>query len=341
MKYDAIMVPDARRRFATGLAAAVLTTGLGLACAGGTAFAADHVPNKVHGVSTTKWSAKKAPNYVKKAGRAVVKAKPAKGKIKYKALDSKGRTQQVKGTITYRLVKKSAGWRESFASDANPSGWGHNKVVKIKLPTGRTYRGYLYNRSHLIADSLGGHAVRANLVTGTRMQNVGANNGNGGMAYCETRAVKWLYRHHKGSIYYAATPKYVGNELIPRSVVVDMKSSDGTLNGRYVVYNAANGYKINYRTGTWKKTKATAYRKHKKSSTKNTAHKKYAKKHTKKAKAHKKAAAKHSRMVYTTATGARYHSTKHCRGLSRARHIYRESIKAAKAQGLTKCHLCW
>ena len=158
--------------------------------------------------SSTSWSAAKAPNYVKTTGKAKVKAKPAKGKVVYSKLDKRGRTRAAVGTITYKLVKRSAGWRESMGSSCNPSGWGRNGRVAIKLPNGRTYHGYFWNRSHLIADSLGGHAVRRNLVTGTRMQNVGANDGKGGMAYCETKVRNWLYAHHSGSVYYRATPVY-------------------------------------------------------------------------------------------------------------------------------------
>ena len=136
------------------------------------------------------------------------------------------------------MVKESAGWREEFAEDAEPSGWGKNRIVEIKLYNGKYYRGFLWNRSHLIADSLGGRAIRRNLITGTRMQNVGANNGKGGMAYTERKVVNYLYRHHKVSVYYSATPIYKGKELIPRSVIVDIKSSDKKLNERVIVYNA-------------------------------------------------------------------------------------------------------
>lgn len=82
----------------------------------------------------------------------------------------------------------------------------------------------IWNRSHLIADSLGGRAFRRNLIKGTRMQNVGANDGKGGMAYTERKVVNYLYKHQKASVYYSAKPIYKDNELIPRSVIVDIKS---------------------------------------------------------------------------------------------------------------------
>jgi DNA-entry nuclease len=108
----------------------------------------------------------------------------------------------------------------------------------------------------LIADSLGGRAIRRNLITGTRMQNVGANDGTGGMAYTERKVVNYLYEHHNGSVYYSANPVYRGKELLPRSVIVDVKSSDKKLNERVIVYNAAKGYKINYKKGMVKKANA-------------------------------------------------------------------------------------
>lgn len=98
----------------------------------------------------------------------------------YSKLDSMGRTKRVVGNINYKLVRDSAGWREDIPESEDPSGWPrNNKIIKIKLYNGRTYRGYGWNRSHLIADSLGGKAIRRNLITGTRMQNVGANDGKG------------------------------------------------------------------------------------------------------------------------------------------------------------------
>ena len=123
-----------------------------------------------------------------------------KESLKYSKLDKYGRTRRVVGNITYKMVKKSAGWREGFAEGSEPSGWGKNTIVNIKLYTGKYYRGFLWNRSHLIADSLGGRAIRRNLITGTRMQNVGANNGQGGMAYTERKVVNYLYKHHKASV---------------------------------------------------------------------------------------------------------------------------------------------
>lgn len=88
-------------------------------------------------------------------------------------------------------------------------------------------------------------------MTGTRFQNVGEDN-QGGMAYAETIARDWLESAPAGSyIYYAATPVYVGDELVPRSVYVDMLSSDGTVNEHVEVFNVSgdDGYSVDYSTG--------------------------------------------------------------------------------------------
>lgn len=198
----------------------------------------------------TTWVEKQAPNYVQIIGKAKVTKKPKAGVIKYSKLDKYGRAGKVTGNITYKLMEKSIGWREDINED--PSGWPRkNGRASIQLYNGRTYNGWFWNRSHLIADSLGGKPIRENLITGTRMQNVGANDGKGGMAYTERKAVAWLNKHKKGSVYYSAKPVYKGTEPIPRTVIVDIKTSDGTINQRVIVYNSAKGYKINYRTGEY------------------------------------------------------------------------------------------
>lgn len=200
----------------------------------------------------TQWSMDQYPDYYRIAGKAVIDSDVQPGNIEYTGLDSLGRTLRVNGNITYKMVEESKGWREKFDSDADKiSGWGHNEKVAIDMANGKTYHGYMYNRSHLVADSLGGAAKRVNLVTGTRTQNVGSNNGKGGMAYAETKARDYLNAHHDGTLYYCAIPVYVGDELVPRSVYVEMKSDDGSIDESIEVFNTANGYTINYNDGTF------------------------------------------------------------------------------------------
>lgn len=197
------------------------------------------------------WSMESAPLYYTVRGKA--QTSPIKaGKVSYSKLDVLRRTQQVTAKVTYKMVADSAGWREDMPADADEiSGWGHNKKVTVSLSNGRIYSGYAFNRSHLLADSLGGHAVKENLVTATRTQNVGNNDSKhpGGMAYTEMLARDYLYKHHKGWVYYRATPVYKGSEAVCRSVYVDIRSDDGSIDQRVEVYNAMNGYTVDYRTG--------------------------------------------------------------------------------------------
>ena len=196
------------------------------------------------------WSEDAAPNYLYEVGAAVVRHDADAGEYRYSDLDSLGRTQEAYAVITHqdRSHAEKRG-RTHMDSSIKPSGWGHNDRFGISLPNGKTYHGYLWNRSHLIADSLGGAMRVENMITGTRTQNVGANDGEGGMGYCETIARDWLDRHADGALYYAAMPLYVGDEPVARAVLVDMKSSDGTIDSEYIVYNAAKGCVIDYATG--------------------------------------------------------------------------------------------
>lgn len=197
-------------------------------------------------------------------GKAQKLYKPtAAGVIAYCPLDGLQRPVCAYGelTSTLRQQAKAAG-REDIT--VNPPGWpSKNKEVTIlALPTStvagsKNYKGWLFNRSHLIADSLGGDAVNQNLVTGTRTQNVGSaqtqGQYSGGMAYTEGVARQYLDSQDGNAcpLYYAATPVYTDNELIPRTVTVDMVSCDGSINTRATVSNTANGFTINYATGAF------------------------------------------------------------------------------------------
>ena len=170
--------------------------------------------------------------------------------------DDLDRTTTAYGLVNYKAVMDSKGWRADFEPNSEPSGWykgkeSNNKKVSVKLPTGKIYNGYFYNRSHLIADSLGGRSYKYNVVTGTRQQNVG-NNGNGGMQYIEKKVVDYVEKT-KNNVYYSVEPYYEGNELVPRYVVVNAESDDGVINEKVKVFNNASGYEINYSDGSFTK----------------------------------------------------------------------------------------
>lgn len=168
--------------------------------------------------------------------------------------DDKGRSGVACAILTYSQFEASKGSRQGQPLD--PPAWpSSNPKIAITFSlTGRTYHGYLYNRSHSIADSLlgeGSYTSQYNFTTGTRSQNVGANQ-NGGMRYAEELAEDFWKANPNTSatINYQTTPVYNANETIPRGSIVDIKSSDNTLNTEVVVINSAEGLEIDYASGT-------------------------------------------------------------------------------------------
>lgn len=182
------------------------------------------------------------------------------GDVEYCPVDRLGRAVCAFGELTtdQREAAASRG-RQELTID--PAGWGKNRIVQIPaLPDvagSRAYTGWFWNRSHLVADSLGGAASAENLITGTRMQNVGSTQSGGehagGMAAAEIVARQYLKSHDANAcpLYYAATPQYTGDELIPRTVVVDLASCDGTIDQRMEISNTATGWVIDYTTGSF------------------------------------------------------------------------------------------
>jgi hypothetical protein len=168
--------------------------------------------------------------------------------------DDRGRSGVARAVLTYSQYAASKGSRQGQPLD--PPAWpSSNPKIAITFSlTGRTYHGYLYNRSHSIADSLLGEASytsQYNFTTGTRSQNVGANQ-NGGMRYAEELVEDyWKANPNTSStVNYQTTPVYNADETVPRGSIVDIKSSDSTLNVEIVVINSAEGIEIDYVSGT-------------------------------------------------------------------------------------------
>lgn len=170
------------------------------------------------------------------------------------ASDSQGCAGTARAVLTYSEYADSRGSRQG--SPLEPSSWPttNPKVAISYAFTGRTYHGYLYNCSHSIGDSLLGaksYTSENNFTTGTRPQNVGADQ-DGGMRYAEETAEAYWASNPNTSdtIKYETTPLYYHSETIPRGSIVDIKSSDGQINTAVAVINSAEGIKINYNTGS-------------------------------------------------------------------------------------------
>lgn len=120
------------------------------------------------------------------------------------------------------------------------------------------YRGWLYNKSHLIAYSLGGGMLPENLILGTRAQNVGNSGNNGGQASIEVPTREALNENPDAEIFYQVIPVYKENDdVMPVGVYSKAYSvnDDGeTLD--YATYNFNNqeGIKLDYKTGIWEIT---------------------------------------------------------------------------------------
>lgn len=173
----------------------------------------------------------------------------------YSELDGLGRAGKASACITGQMRAQARGADRSGEDlkSITPSGWPReNPQVELEFADGQEYSGRLWNRSHLIAFSLGGATDARNIVAGTRAQNVGSNSSASpdGMAYTESLARDWLDSHPDGWLWYSAEPVYSGDEPICREVVVDLRSDDGTLDMRVRVPNAAPEVDIDYSGGT-------------------------------------------------------------------------------------------
>jgi len=179
---------------------------------------------------------------------------PASGEVSFGA-DERGRSAVARGSLTYGMFEASKGSRQGEPLD--PPYWpsGNREVEIPSTLTGKSYHGYMYNRSHSIADSLAGEASYSsefNFITGVRTQNTGADS-HGGMRAAEELAENY-WKSHEGSketIWYQVTPLYYGDETMPRGTVIDELSSDGALNVQLVVINAAEGWDIDYSSGSF------------------------------------------------------------------------------------------
>ncbi len=281
------------------------------------------------------WDEDESPNYYRVVGKAHVGTKPPKGTVVYGKLDALGRATGAVALVTYDSMEEGRARSREDTSDLYPSGWGHNEEVDIALPDGTVYHGFLFNRSHLVAKSLGGDDGLHNLICATRTQNVGANldGYDGGMAYCESLARLWLMRHKDGTVYYAAMPAYEGDELVARSVIVDIRSSDGSVDSRIEVYNTAKGFEIDYATGAFSITEPAAPELRKQASPEASSVSEVVPEGTPESE-------NGERKVIVTGSGEAYHHDENCGGLENARSMEWVTVSEAEGMGRHPCSIC-
>lgn len=189
----------------------------------------------------------------------------------YPELDKYGRAGEVTALVTSDSVYQHSSKvqeRPSFAYNVHVAGeykdgnfnrekqtWegtqSNNKILQLS-----GYRGYIYNKSHSLAWSLGGDMETHNLTLGTRSQNVGTNKdpNGGGMGYAEVQVRNAIYDNPKTKVFYQVTPVYKGKELVPRGSHVraySVNDNGNTININVWVSNTEKGYKINYSDGTY------------------------------------------------------------------------------------------
>ena len=209
-------------------------------------------------------------NGFKQTVAAAQKAKTARAQTYFDSLDDLGRTQTVSAIITYGMMHSHASSvrkRPAFPKTTKVSGEYADGVYNKNLQQwfGRSnnnrmvqlngYRGYLYNKSHLLAWSLGGNMQTHNVILGTRAQNVGTNDQRnpGGMAYTETLTRNYLSSHQDDAVAYQVIPIYVGQELVPRGTHVLVQSIDNPnkFHLNVWVFNTQAGRTINYNNGSF------------------------------------------------------------------------------------------
>lgn len=192
--------------------------------------------------------------------------------VDYPQLDKLGRGGKVKALVTKDAVDNHASHnikRPSFKSNVHIAGeykdgqfdsqnqtWRGSNSNNAEMDS-NGYHGWLYNKSHSLAWSLGGDMETHNLTLGTRAQNVGTNKAKegGGMGYPETQIRNAMQSKPNTKVYYDVKPVYNDDELVPRGSHVRAYSvnDDGkTINLNVWIFNAQDGIEIDYHTGEWR-----------------------------------------------------------------------------------------
>ena len=198
--------------------------------------------------TNTKSKYKYSGKYHEVVGKAKFKYKITNG-ITYGKTDKYNRPTYATALITVKLYNKEKN-EDRETIKVKPCGWTKNFKTVITHKDGTSYKGWFWNKSHMIADSLGGSAVYENLITGTRPQNVGGRKNDGGMAYMENKIRNYFNQGNIGNVKYSVENVYNSNkDKLPIYSIVNALSDDNKINEEVIVYNSAEGFNIDYKTG--------------------------------------------------------------------------------------------
>ena len=154
----------------------------------------------------------------------------------YSDLDSLGRCGVTEACVGLDLMPTEK--RESISS-VKPTGWVQ---AQYDFVDGKS----LYNRCHLIGFQLSGeNANEKNLITGTRYMNVD------GMLPFENLVADYV-KETENHVLYRVTPRFVGDELVARGVLMEglsVEDGGGGVSFCVYVYNVQPGVGIDYATG--------------------------------------------------------------------------------------------
>lgn len=146
---------------------------------------------------------------------------------------------QITALLTNKGFEDSKKFRGKFKE--NPLGWPSEnpKIKNWPITNDKTYSGYLWNRSHLLADRFGGEATPQNSTTGTRTQNVGDNSAEGGgMVFVENAIAEFYKNGNKPFINIYNKTGFV--PLI--QVSINYYPTCGNFNNRF--FNMVNHYNV-------------------------------------------------------------------------------------------------
>ena len=158
--------------------------------------------------------------------------------ISYMPLDSSLRATGAYGCIGPDVIASRVDRDKNKQKKVIPSGWAQNNYLGL-LPGD----GHVYERSHLLAHSLGGDEDEPNFVTGTYYLNTN-------MGIFEDKVSSHIEKY-KVHVFYRVTPYFTGSNKLVSGIQLEAYSveDDGALSFNVYLYNVQPGVDLDYTTG--------------------------------------------------------------------------------------------